>query len=146
VILISHHILPLLGGTTLADLQPVAVREWHATLAERRPGVAPKAYRLLRQMLAQAVADRLIPTNPCAIARAASEQSAERPVASVDEVAGLAGAVPGRYRAMVLLAAWCAMRYDELAALTRENLDLGGWCLMRSVSWGLGVVDPRMSC
>ncbi|MDA8063241.1 MAG: hypothetical protein M0T80_12580, partial [Actinomycetota bacterium] len=23
---------------------------------------------------------------------------------------------------------------------------LGGWCLTRSVSWGLGAVDPRVSC
>ncbi len=40
------------------------------------------------------------------------------------EVDALADAVPPRYRALVLLAAWCSLRLGELAALTRADLDL----------------------
>lgn len=36
----------------------------------------------------------------------------------------LAEAVPDRFRAMVLLASWCALRFGELTALRREQVDL----------------------
>ena len=40
------------------------------------------------------------------------------------EAQRLVDAVPVRYRAMVLLAAWAGLRYGELAALTRGDIDL----------------------
>ena len=48
----------------------------------------------------------------------------QRPTATVEQVFALAGLVPGRYRALVLLAAFTSLRYGELAALRRRNLDL----------------------
>jgi integrase len=52
------------------------------------------------------------------------ERPDERPIATVAEVDALADAVPPRYRAMVLLAAWCSLRLGELTALTRADLDV----------------------
>ena len=40
------------------------------------------------------------------------------------EVDAVAEAVPERFKAMVLLAAWCALRFGELAALRRDRVDL----------------------
>ena len=34
--------------------------------------------------------------------------------------------MPGRYRLMVLLAAWCALRFGELAELRRSDIDVAG--------------------
>ena len=44
-----------------------------------------------------------------------------RSVTTVAEVDALADAVPPRYWAMVLLAAWCSLRFGELAALTANG-------------------------
>jgi hypothetical protein len=45
-------------------------------------------------------------------------------VLTVPEVFALAGAVPPRFRALVLLATFGSLRWGELAALRRFNLDL----------------------
>jgi hypothetical protein len=65
-------------------------------LARSGPGslTPAKSYRLLRTILNTAVADGLIAKNPCAIAGAGIERSAERPVASLAQVWALADAVP----------------------------------------------------
>ncbi|MGH9105799.1 MAG: hypothetical protein ACRDZX_08180 [Acidimicrobiales bacterium] len=48
----------------------------------------------------------------------------ERPVASVGEVAAAVEAMPERYRAALLLAAWCQLRRGEVLALQRRHVDL----------------------
>jgi len=45
-------------------------------------------------------------------------------VASLAELEVMVGAMPFRYRAMVLLAAWCGLRFGELAELRRGDVDL----------------------
>jgi integrase len=122
--LLRDYIVLALGPSSLADLSPGRIRSWHAKLAAERPALAPKAYRLLRTLLGAAVEDRRITTNPCQIKRAASEHPVERPTASVAEVEAIADAIDNRYRAMVLLAVWCSLRFGELAALTRRRIDL----------------------
>jgi len=82
-----------------------------------------KAYRLLRAVLNTAVDDELIRRNPCRIVGAGIERSAERPTATVDQVFLLAGIVPHRVRALILLAAFTSLRYGELAALRRCDFD-----------------------
>ena len=55
---------------------------------------------------------------------AGAEHAAERPVALPDQVADLAAAIHPKFRAMVLLAAYCSLRFGELAGLRRSRLDL----------------------
>jgi integrase len=94
--------------------------------AAERPGESnvAKAYRLLHAVLAGAVADERIVRNPCTIRGASTERAAERPVASVAQVYALADAVEPRFRALVLMAAFTALRRGELLALSRERIDL----------------------
>jgi integrase len=122
--LLRRHVLPTLGIATLGGLTGGRIRAWHGQLVSDHPAIAPKAYRLLHTILSTAVEDRRIVVNPCQIKRASTEQPSERRVASIAEVESLAEAVPARYRTMVLLAAWCSMRFGELAALTRQRIDL----------------------
>lgn len=122
--LLRRHIEPQLGQASLSSITPTTVRRWHSALAATSPSTAAKAYRLLRAVLNTAVADELILRNPCRVEGAGIERSAERPIATVAEVWQLADAVEPRYRAMVLLAAFCSLRLGELAALTRADLDL----------------------
>ena len=55
---------------------------------------------------------------------AGTEHATERPVAMPGDVAKLADAIDPRYRAMVLLAAYCSLRFGELAGLRRSRVDL----------------------
>jgi integrase len=83
-----------------------------------------KAYRLLKAIFSTAVDDGLIRRNPCRIIGAGQERSAERPVLTVEQVGRLAEAIGARYQALVLLATFASLRWGELAALTRRNVDL----------------------
>jgi integrase len=68
------------------------------------------------------VADGAIARNPCNIRGAGEERSPERPVLSVDEVDLLAGTVPRRFRALILVAAYSGLRLGELLALRRSSI------------------------
>jgi integrase len=121
------HILPALGGVELCDLSTSRVRSWHAGLLNAgRPGptTVAKCYRLLRTILGTAVEDGIVTKNPCVIKGAGVERHPERPVATVEQVVGLADAIDARFRAMVLVAAFTSLRLGELLALTRRSLDL----------------------
>ena len=87
---------------------------------------AAQAYRLLRTVLAQAVRDGLIATNPAQVKGAATAPHPERKPLEVSEVAALAEAVPQPFRAAVLVAAWSGLRPGELFALTRADVAADG--------------------
>ena len=89
----------------------------------RTPVTAAKAYRLLKSILATAVDDGLIRRNPCRIKGASVEKSPERPVLTIGQVYALADAIGPRYRALVLLACFCGVRWGELAGLQRADID-----------------------
>ena len=73
---------------------------------------------------ATAVRDGAIPANPANIPGAGTDRAKERPVASVAQVAALIEAITPRYRAAVLLGAWCGLRRGEIIALRPEDIDL----------------------
>lgn len=123
--ILAQSINPTLGAVRLSELTTGEVREWYADLVRnRKPTVAPKAYRLLRTILATAVEDDLITKNPCGIKGAGVEHSPERPIATPEEVWKLADAIDPRFRAFVLSAAFLGLRYGELAGLAREHVNL----------------------
>jgi integrase len=120
--LLDRRIMPELGPLQLRAITPARIRAWHAEMPAAASTKA-KAYRLLRTILGTAVDDELVPKNPCIIKGAGTEHHAERPVASVDQIADLVDVVDDRYKAMILVAAWCGLRYGELAGLTRQDID-----------------------
>ena len=88
--------------------------------------VAVHAYRLLRAVLNTAVRDGLIVANPCRLPGAGSFTAAERRPASAEEVAGLVTAMPPRFQAAVLVAAWSGLRPGELFELRRRDVSADG--------------------
>jgi len=125
--LLRVHIGPVLGDAQLRHVDPAAVRAWYATLTVPGgpgPATVAKAYRLLHAICASAVVEGKIARNPCAIPGASAEPSSERPACSVPEVYALAEAVGPRWRALLLTAAFCGLRFGELAGLTRARVDL----------------------
>jgi integrase len=113
----------------IAQIHPPTVRAWYAK--QRRLGKSPsgtaQSYRFIRSVLNVAVADEAIPRNPCVIPGAGTLKAAERPTATPEQVAQLIEAITPRYRAAVVLAAWCGLRRGEVCALrvTDVNLEEG---------------------
>lgn len=112
--------MPLIGIT------PPVVREWHAAVLRGDGGRTSiqQSYRFLRAVMNNALRDGAIRANPCNIPGAGADRAKERPVASVAQVAALIEAITPRYRAAVLLGAWCGLRRGEIIALKPEDIDL----------------------
>ena len=84
-----------------------------------------KAYRFLRAVLMTAADDRIIPRNPCRVRGAGEEKPDERPTLTVRQVYELADRMPGDcYRVLVLLAAFASLRWGEITALRRCDIDI----------------------
>jgi len=122
--LLDDHILDALGSRPIASITADDVRAWHAKLSDNKtPTLRAHCYGLLRTIMGTAASDGKITTNPCVIRGAGSARRVHkiRP-ASLDEIAVIAREMPPQYRAMVLLAAWCALRFGELTELRRRDI------------------------
>jgi len=123
--LLDGWVLPDLAALRLSQITPTRVRGWHAALDSSAPTMRAHAYGLLRTILTTAVEDDLLDTNPCRVRGAGTSRKVhETQVASLAELEAIVAALPSRYRLMALLAAWCAMRFGELAELRRGDVDL----------------------
>ncbi|WP_197704562.1 site-specific integrase [Jatrophihabitans sp. GAS493] len=123
---LRRQIVPLLGDIFVGDLREARVRRWRKELLDQGVGHASvaKAYSLLRTIMNTAVDDGMIRRNPCRIKGGGAEQSPERPVLTLPEVFAAANAVPAHFRVLVLFATFTSLRFGELAALRRSDLDL----------------------
>lgn len=152
--LLDGHIYPALGRVAVVDLDPVKVREWYAKLAtgdgkkvKDRPTARAQSYSLLKTILKTAVEeDGLIEANPCRIRGASQAKRAKtiRP-AGLAELESIVRAVPARYRLLVLLAAWTALRFGELTELRRGDVDVkeGVLRVRRGVARAKWVKGPK---
>jgi integrase len=124
--LLRRHLRPTFANWPIRDTREPAIRRWRKDLLDS--GVtavtAAKAYRLLKAIMNTAVEDRLIQRNPCRIKGAGQEASPERPILTISQVFHLADVIDARYRALILLAGFTSLRWGELAALTRSDVDL----------------------
>jgi integrase len=124
--LLDQHVLDsALGSMPLDSITPDDVRAWYAKLDKDAPTLRAHCYGLLRTIMGTAVTDGKIPTNPCVIRGAGSATRVHkiRP-ATLLELEKLTAAMPEPYQPMILLAAWCAIRYGELTELRRKDIDL----------------------
>jgi integrase len=119
------HLAPL-DDVPLRAVTPMVVREWHAAALRGSGGRTSiaQSYRFLRAVMNAAVREGAVPRNPCQIPGAGSDRAKERPVATPAEVSALVEAITPRYRAAVLLAAWCGLRRGEVVGLHADDVDL----------------------
>lgn len=123
--LLDEHILPTFGNVPLKAITPDGVDQWYDLTAVGRPTLQAHAYALLRTILGTAVDRGLIRTaNPAKI-RGGGTTTRARKVkpATLDELEALVQATPVRYRLMILMASWCALRFGELAELRRSDIN-----------------------
>ncbi|NIH78012.1 tyrosine-type recombinase/integrase [Amycolatopsis viridis] len=112
----------------LIAITPPVVRSWYGKALAGTGGKTSiaQSYRFLRAVMNQAKRDGAIQVNPCQIPGAGSDKAKERGIATPGQVAELVDAITPRYRAAVLLAAWCGLRRGEVCGLRTEDVDLVG--------------------
>ncbi|MBE7195007.1 MAG: tyrosine-type recombinase/integrase [Gordonia polyisoprenivorans] len=123
--ILDVHLLPEFASTPVRAISVSDVRKWHAALLPDRPTMRAHAYSLMRTLMNEAVNQELIDANPCRISGASSSATRHKPrPATLAELDAINEAMPERLRAMVLLAAWCALRFGETVELRRGDLEL----------------------
>lgn len=123
--LLDRRVLPDLGPLAVKALSPDRIRDWHTGMGAGTPTLRAHAYSLLRAILHDAVADGLIPANPCHIRGAGNSKRVHKiKPATLAELETLVSSMPEKYRVLTLLAAWCGLRFGELAELRRSDIDL----------------------
>jgi integrase len=83
------------------------------------------AYSLLKSIFRTAVAHRLVTESPVAV-EGATARSTPKDITllTIAQVQALADAMPARHRLLVLLAAWCGLRFGELTGLRSRDINL----------------------
>lgn len=124
--LLDRQLFPTFGHLPLREITPESVRAWHALTGTSTPTLRAHAYGLMRTILGTAERDDLIGKNPCYVLGAGNSKRVHK-VKPLDlaELETLVNAMPEGRRVMTLFAAWCAMRFGELAELRRRDIDVG---------------------
>ncbi len=124
--LLRRHIAPHFESKSVAEIREAQVRRWRKNLLDAKVSAVTtaKAYRLLKAILNTAVDDGMIRRNPCRVKGASVEKSPERPVLTTSQVFALAELIDQRYSALVLLGTFGSLRWGELAAVRRKDIDL----------------------
>ena len=122
--LLDRFLLPEFGSRLIQTIDRRSVERWYEHTATETPTYRSKAYSLFRTILNGAVDAEYLATNPAHIrgAGAVNRKHTIQP-ATVVELDALVAAMPPRYRLLVELAAWCALRYGEATELRRKDID-----------------------
>jgi integrase len=123
--LLRQRLLPRFGPLRPAQISRDMVRAWYAEMGSSTPTLRAHCYSLLRAILATAVDDQLISANPCHIRGAGNSKRVHKiEPATLAELELILANMPEKHRLLVLLAAWCGLRFGELAELRRSDVDL----------------------
>jgi len=88
---------------------------------------------------------RLIDFNPCHIRGAGNAKRVKKiEPATLPELEALTRAMPERYQLMILLAAWCGLRFGEITELRRKDIDLTHGVVKFKVRWAVVRVDGEV--
>jgi len=122
---LEEYLVPRWGDYRLERITPDLVRQWWASLDPSKATTRARVYGLFRTIMGTAYADDLIPANPCRV-RGGGVAKRRRTItpASPEQIAGIAKAMPDRYRLMILLAGYCGLRSGEVRELRRKDVDL----------------------
>jgi integrase len=123
--ILDKFLIPAFGAQLLSEITPKQVREWHATTLADAPTYRSHAYSLLKTIMASAINDELIDSNPCRIVGAGSAKRAKKiQPATVEQLRIITEEMPERLQLAILLGSWCAERWGEVSELRRKDIDL----------------------
>lgn len=124
--MLDDHLLPVFGKKPVRDITMESVDRWYAQALTDKPTMRAHSYSLLRTILETArTRDRIIETNPCLVRGGGTVTRKIKPKpATLDQLDALTAEMSERYRLMVPLAAWCALRFGELVELRRSDIEI----------------------
>ena len=138
----AQLIEPTFGEFAVSDVTPAAVRSWFSGLDSTKERRNSQTYGVLSMICNSAVDDGLIERNPCMIKGAMAtkaKQNVKIPTTvDLHAIADKLGADSRyeRFRALVLLAGWCGLRYGEVSELRRK--DINADCTVVSITRAVG--------
>ena len=123
---LDERILPTFGKRAVKSITPGQVQRWYDGLDATKPTQRAHAYTLLASIMADAVHREVTDASPCRIRGASSAKRATRTdLPTPEQVGELADSMPSeKYAVLTLLAAWCGLRFGELAELRRADVQL----------------------
>lgn len=124
--LLKTYIEPTFRKVEVSSMTAAAVRTWYSEMDPSAKTARAHAYSLMQSVMETAVQeDRLLDANPCRIKGAgkATRDKEIRP-ASLDELEVIVKAMPDRMQLIILISAWCALRFGEVTELRRKDIDL----------------------
>ncbi len=123
--LLRTKVLPRWESVALARISHADVVAWMSDLRESGLSASQtrQAYHLFASMLDDAVKDSRLSRNPASGVDLPRRPQQERRYLSHDQVAALSAAC-GPYRLLVLVLAYCGLRWGEAAALRVRRVDL----------------------
>ncbi|KWX67703.1 site-specific integrase [Mycobacterium sp. NAZ190054] len=125
----SQLIEPKLGKLALRDLSPADVRAWFSSLDATKETRNRHAYAVVSMICNTAVRDGLIERNPCMVVGAMKTKGkkADKTPTTVElhAIADKLSADPRyeRFKALVLITAWCGLRFGDVSELRRKDFD-----------------------
>jgi integrase len=122
------HVCPYLGDQELGSLaqRPSLVQAWARRLTgQLAPNYVRTVFGNLSAVLSAAVADGLIPRNPCRLDSVKPPVAERRRVIpwSVSRVEQVRAGLPDRYQALVELGEGCGLRQGEALGLGEDDVD-----------------------
>ena len=120
---------PELGQLAVRDVTTTAVRGWFSGLDPKLATRNGHAYGVLNMICNTAVRDGLLDRNPCQIVGATNGKPKKKVrIASTVELHAIADKLgaddsTAQFRVLVLLAAWCGLRFGEVSELRRKDLN-----------------------
>ena len=114
----------------LGDIRPTAVQQWVSDLGRGVDGAKPvgasvvtRAHHVLSAILADAVADRMLVSNPAAGIKL-PRKSRKRPLYLTHQQVTALAVAAGEYEPLVLLLAYTGLRWGEAIGLRIRDLDM----------------------
>jgi integrase len=121
---LRRHVLPAFGHRPVASIRPSEVQAWVKDRAEAlAPATVEMIYRYVVAIFRAAVVDRIITASPCVGVRLPRVERRPIEPLTMEQVELLVEAVPGRYRALVVLGAGTGVRQGEAFGVTLDRVD-----------------------
>ena len=124
--LLQSRILPTFGTTPVNKLTPGMVDAWVTAMVDEGLSSARirQAHQVVSAMMKSALRRGLVGSNPADGTPLPAAQKREQRFLTASELAAFAGAMPERLRASAWTLGIAGLRFGEMSALTRSDVDI----------------------
>lgn len=134
--LLDQHLLPTFKDVALKAISREEVVRWYRGTLKNRPTARKHVYDLFAVIMRTAVEDERLDRSPVHIPGASTITRASRTEpATFEELTIIVDHTPERFKLMILLSAWCALRPAEVRALRRSDVDVKAGILKIRRAW-----------